>query len=315
MNLWPVLLACCAVPVEAATLRPFTSLTGPVVVLSDLFDGAGDRPLGPAPAPGARITVEARQLDAIARQYGVDWRMTGSSDRAVLDRPGRTLGRDDVVAPLRAALVSAGAPRDAELELPGFTAPMVGAAAAARAEVSQLEYDGGSGRFTALVGITADGAPAAQMRLSGRLVEMADLPVPRRRMLPGDVVTAGDLEWTRLRAAQARGEVVRTMREAVGQALRRPLQPGQPIQLADLGRPVVVQKGTPMLIELNSPGIQLTAQGVAMEPGGLGDRVHILNPLSRVVVEADVTGPGRARVVPSSAPPNTTGRLPQVASR
>jgi len=144
---------------------------------------------------------------------------------------------------------------------------------------------------------------------------MADLPVPRRRMLPGDVVTAGDLEWTRLRAAQARGEVVRTMREAVGQALRRPLQPGQPIQLADLGRPVVVQKGTPMLIELNSPGIQLTAQGVAMEPGGLGDRVHILNPLSRVVVEADVTGPGRARVVPSSAPPNTTGRLPQVASR
>ncbi|MBC7801400.1 MAG: flagella basal body P-ring formation protein FlgA, partial [Gemmatimonadaceae bacterium] len=87
-----MLLLCCAMPASAATLRPFTTLTGPVVTLADLFDGAGDRALGPSPAPGARITVEARQLDAIARQFGVDWRSTGAGDRVVLDRPGRALG-------------------------------------------------------------------------------------------------------------------------------------------------------------------------------------------------------------------------------
>ena len=315
MKLFPILLACCAFPAAAATLRPFTTLSGPVVTLADLFDGAGNRALGPSPAPGARITVEARQLAAIARQFGVDWQSGSAGDRVVLDRPGRTLDRDDVMGPLRTALAAAGAPRDGELELPGFTAPMVGLGAVARAEVAQMEFDGGTGRFTALVSVVADGAPAAQLRLSGRMLEMLELPVPRRRMLPGDVIGAGDLEWLRLRAAQAKGDVVHAMREAVGQALRHAVQPGQPIQLADLGRPMVVQKGTPMLLELDSPGIQLTAQGVAMEPAGIGEQVHVLNPASRVVVATEVTGPGRARVLPGTSPLNTTGRLPQVASR
>ena len=62
----------------------------------------------------------------------------------------------------------------------------------------------------------------------------------------------------------------RAMRDAVGQALRHAVQPGQPIMLADLGRPMVVQKGMPMTLALDSPGIQLTAQGVAMEPAGVG---------------------------------------------
>ena len=315
MKLLSMLLACAAFPAAAATLKPFTTLSAPVVTLADLFDGADGRALGPAPAPGARITVEARQLEAIARQYGVDWRPMGVNERAVLDRPGRTLGRDEVTGPLRTALTAAGAPRDGDLELPGFTAPVVGMGAATEVDVTQLEYDGGTGRFTALLGVMADNAPAAQLRLSGRVLEMTELPVPRRRMAPGDVVEKNDLEWVRVRAAQARGEVVRAMREVVGQALRRSVSPGQPIQLADLGRPVVVQKGMAMLLALDTAGIQLTAQGVAMEPAGIGERVHVVNPVSRVVVEAEVTGPGRARVLPGTAPVNSTGRLPQVASR
>ncbi len=60
-------------PSLAATLRNFVSLTEPVVRLSDLFEGViSDKPLGPAPAPGGRITLEAAQLSGIARQYNVD---------------------------------------------------------------------------------------------------------------------------------------------------------------------------------------------------------------------------------------------------
>ena len=58
-------------PALAATLKPFGQLAEPVVRLSDLFDGVGaaDRVIGPAPQPGGRITVEAPQLAAIARQF------------------------------------------------------------------------------------------------------------------------------------------------------------------------------------------------------------------------------------------------------
>jgi len=55
---------------QAASLRNVTTLHGPLVYVRDLFDDAGpnaDRVLGPGPAPGDRIIVEAPQLNAIAR--------------------------------------------------------------------------------------------------------------------------------------------------------------------------------------------------------------------------------------------------------
>ena len=82
-----VLATCLAgATAQSATLRTVTTLHAPTVRLSDLFEDAGanaDRVLGPGPGAGGRIVVEAAQLGAIARQFGVDWRPTSSADRAV----------------------------------------------------------------------------------------------------------------------------------------------------------------------------------------------------------------------------------------
>jgi len=56
---------------QAATLRTTTSLTAPVVRLSDLFDGAGtnaDRVLGPGPAPGDSRAVRRRLAADVQRR-------------------------------------------------------------------------------------------------------------------------------------------------------------------------------------------------------------------------------------------------------
>ena len=294
------LAMCCAVPTlaSAATLKTYTMLGDGVVHLSDLFDGADNRPIGPAPEPGHRITVEWRQLSAIARMFGVDWHPSGPGDRAILERPGRSLGKGDIIAPLRAVLTDAGAPRDSDIELPGFTTPMLPAGVTPSIDFSGTAYDAATGRFTTLLVATVEGVPPVQVRLSGRVEEMTELPVPRRAMMPGDVVGADDLQWSRIRAALAGGELVRTLAQAEGQALRHPVQPGQPIRLADLGRPVVVAKGAPLVLRFETPGLQVTAQGVANEPGGIGEQIRVINPYSRAIMEAVVTGPGQARIVP-----------------
>ena len=107
MKLATFLLACSfAVPAGAATLKPFTSLSSGVVRLSDLWDGVTeDKPLGPAPAPGGRITVASAQLAAIAKQFGVDWRPGSTAERAVLERAARTLTKEDIKPKLWEALV------------------------------------------------------------------------------------------------------------------------------------------------------------------------------------------------------------------
>jgi flagella basal body P-ring formation protein FlgA len=299
----PLILSCLALSLgaQAATLKPFSTLAGPVVRLSDIWEGVkDDKPLGPAPAPGGRITVPTAQLAAIARQFGVDWQPGSSGDRSILERPGRALTRDDIKPALSAALTSTGTSSDADLELAAFTAAPLPADAKPQVTVTQLDLDQVSGRFSAMLEVAADDVPSTQLRVTGRVQEMVDLPVARRRIMPGEVVAAADLEWAHLRTTVARGEFVRLPAEAVGLAAKRSIAPNQPIPAADLGRPVIVQKGEAMTLTLQSPGLLLTAQGIATAPGGIGEHIRVLNVYSRVTVETEITGPGNARVLPGT---------------
>jgi flagella basal body P-ring formation protein FlgA len=301
-----LLLAVCAAAenASAATLKPYSTLSGATVRLSDLWDGVSvDKPLGPAPGPGGRITVPAAQLAAIARQFGVDWQPNSSGDRVILERLGRALTRDDVRPALQSALINAGAEPDADLEISFFTAPLLPQDAQPEITVSQIELDKLSGRFSAQLDIATSDAPNTQLRITGRIQEMVDVPVARHRIMPGDVVAASDLDWLHLPRALAHGEVVHVPADAVGLAAKQTIAPNLPIRMAELGRPVLVQKGDKMTLSLESPGLSLTAHGTATEPGGIGERIRVLNDYARVTVEAEITGPGEARVVPGTARP------------
>jgi flagella basal body P-ring formation protein FlgA len=187
----------------AATLRGLTTLAAPVVLLSDLFDDAGPaaaRVLGTAPPPGTRLVVEAPQLAAIARQFGVAWRPGSPNDRVVLERPGRPLPREAVFAALHDALALLGVAPDLEIELPGFTAPVVPQESEPHTSVDQLDYDSTSGRFTALLTVVADGMAMHSERVSGRVEEMLEVPVLPRRIAVGTVIEAGDPRMARVRA-------------------------------------------------------------------------------------------------------------------
>jgi flagella basal body P-ring formation protein FlgA len=304
---------------EAATLRSVTLLESPDVRLSDLFDDAGPlagRVLGAAPAPGTRLIVEAPQLAAIARQFGVDWRPASSTDRVVLDRPGRALPREAVIAALHDALALVGAAPDLEIAVPEFTAPMVPQESEPQASIDQLDYDAGTGRFTALLTVTAEGMTVHRERLSGRVEEMVAVPVLPRRLAVGAVLTANDIQMARVRAALVRGDVARLPEQIVGLAVRHPVAPGQPVLLANLMRPVVVQKGSRVVIELQSPGLALVAQGTALGDGAIGERISVLNPATKATLSAEVLGPERVRVTPGT-PPLATGETggPLVATR
>ncbi len=299
------LLASTSLPATAATLRPMTTLAAPVVRLSDLFDDAGPdagRALGPAPAPGGRIIVEAAQLAAIARQFGVDWRPASPGDRAVLDRPGRLLPRDQALGAIRDALGTAGVAPDSDIELTGFAPPLLPAESTARPVATDLAYDPASGRFTAVLSVVGDGMEPVSVRVAGRALEMIELPVAATHLAPGSIVGASDLRPGRVRGAGLRAEVARLPGQAIGLQLRHSVSPGQPLPLSDLERPAMVQKGALVAIALNSPGLTLAAQGQAMEAGAIGDRIRVMNPASRAVVLAEVTAEGQVRVDPGAMP-------------
>lgn len=286
---------------DAAMLRPFTQISSGTVRLTDLFDDLGstpDRVLGRGPAPGARIEVAAPQLAAIARDFNVDWRPATGDEQAVIERRGDLLSRDAVLEALRPALQAAGAPAAAQIAMPDIQPVLIPAGSFLKPEISQCSYEASAGRFTALVTVTSPDMPPVQMRVSGAVIIVVPATVAVHRLARGGVVTAADIEPARVRAGLLRGNTAIQPAQAIGMSVKRDVPAGQPLTTLDVARPDLVMRGSVVRMSLLSDGIALSAEGVAKESGALGDRVHVENPSSRAVVEAEVTGEGEVRVSP-----------------
>jgi flagella basal body P-ring formation protein FlgA len=295
------LLAC--TQAQAAALRSMTTLHGPNVFLKDLFDDAGrdaDRVLGPGPQPGGRIIVEAAQLNAIARQFNVGWRSVSGADRAVLEWPGRPLRKEEAVEAVRLAVTAAGPADDIDIDLSGFTPPLVPTEVTTTSTVSQLDYDNNTGRFTAALTVTADGMNPIDTRISGRVEQMMQAPVALTRLLPETVLRPDDVRIARVRTAALQSDVARTVDDIVGMQLRRPVAAGQPLRLTDLIRPPLVQRGSTVRVELLSAGLSVTGQAIALDAGADGEKIRVQNITSHAFLFAQVIGPGQVRVTPDA---------------
>ncbi|MBY0335642.1 MAG: flagellar basal body P-ring formation chaperone FlgA, partial [Acetobacteraceae bacterium] len=255
-----------------------------------------------APLPGRRMVLEAPALLALARQHGLAWRPLTGQERVVIERPGRAVPRPDIEAALRTELARHGVSPDWEIELPGLIPPMVPAASWFQLAIEGLHVEEPGPRFAATLAVLADGMPAQRLRVAGRAVPTVPVVLATRRLALGEVVGANDVRLARLRAERARPGQAQQVEQVVGQELRRPMAAEQPFALLDLGPPAIVQKNALVTLLLDAPGIQLTAQGRALEAAARGATVPVMNLASRSIVEGVAVAPGRVRVALGAVP-------------
>ena len=310
------LLPVLALPARAGDLppaaRPLVVAEGPLLRLGEIFENAGrlaNQAVGGAPAPGRRMLLDAANLAAIARRHGLPWRPLSGEERSIVERPGRPVPRDEIESLLRLELARFGADAEAELELPGFAPPLVPVAALPEIALEATHFDAASRRFAATLLVAAEGMPMQRLRIAGRALPTVPVVVAGRRLAVGEVVRPGDIEQRRIRAERVRPGTAQRAEEVVGRQMRRPIGTDLPFMLVDLVTAAVVRKNQPVLMVLDAPGLSLTAQGRAMESAGLGERVPVMNLLSRSVVEAEAIGPGRVRVLPGAVPLRVAGRM------
>ena len=304
-----VIVALCGlVPASAfaaASVKPVTTLHAQVVRLSDLFADAGaeaNRVLGPGPAPGGRIVVEAPQLAYIARRFGVDWRPDAGNDQAVLARPGRPLSEADVIGALRAALTAAGASPDSAIQLNAYTAPMVPTDGPFATQITSVQIDPAAHQFSAVLSITGETIDPISVSIGGRVENTVQVVVATGRLPAGTVLQPEDLRLQQVRASEAGPDPVRDITDAVGQEVRHTVLAGEVVPKAELGAPVLVRKDARVVMRLEGPGLELTGEGIALEPGAKGDRIRVQNPASHAVLEAEVTDLDTVRVEPGRPP-------------
>jgi flagella basal body P-ring formation protein FlgA len=245
--------------------------------------------------------VEAAQAAAIARQFGISWHSRTNAERVVIDRPARLLGREEFIAALHSALAGAGASPDADVELVGYAAPLVAEGGNFQAAIEQVDFEPVSGRFTATLAMSIAGEPVVRMRLSGRAQEMVDAVVPTHRLALGTVLRSEDVQMVRVKVVPGHPDIAHTLEQVVGKAARRQVATGQPLLLSDVGRPFIIQKGSRVMMLLQAPGLSMTATGLATEPGGLGDRITVVNSFTGALIDGIVSGNDQVEIQANGA--------------
>ena len=127
------------------------------------------------------------------------------------------------------------------------------------------------------------------------------MPVLRRAIGKGEQIAPADVEVINLRADKATSGLVSLSRELIGMTPKRYLRPGQPVRTADITLPTVISKGESVIISYSAPGINLTAQGRALENGALGHAIRVVNTQTNRTIEATISGPGRVHVLTPSS--------------
>jgi flagella basal body P-ring formation protein FlgA len=86
---------------------------------------------------------------------------------------------------------------------------------------------------------------------------------------------------------------------AVGLEARVMIYPGRPIREDDLGPPAVVDRNALVTLVYSGGALVITAEGRALERGGAGDPVRVMNLGSRATLSGTVLPDGRVAVGPS----------------
>jgi len=294
----------------AAPINPVPRLVGTVTVkgeivrLGDIFENTGakaDTAIAYAPAPGRRATLDADWLAETARRNDLAWQPHSPADRVVVERASQKIAADAILAELSATLRDYSGDGELKIELDDRSPEIhVAVDAAPTLAIRNLRINEATGRFTAAVLAPAD-RPTVELAIAGRAMRVTEVPVLAHRIGRGEVIRQGDIVLAKVAVNLIGRDTLTDAKDIVGLEPTRQLAAGAPIRAQDVRPQVLVPKNSLVTIVLRQAGMELTVQGKALDEGGKGDVVKVMNTKSQRVLEAQVDGPGIVVLAPSRA--------------
>ncbi|MCA8906828.1 MAG: flagellar basal body P-ring formation protein FlgA [Rhodospirillaceae bacterium] len=288
-----------AVAAQAAELRDASTIDRDVVVLGDLVEGlTADQAaiaVARAPEPGRTAEVPGTWVARVARAYGVDVPLASENAVSRITRASNQVDFSGIRALLIGQLRPQLGPGEVVVDMPGIdrvihlptsVAPTVG--------LTEVRLEPTTGQFSATVVAPADADPADQVRIPiyGTARAMVEVPVLARALELEEQIGTNDIAWVTMDSAHVPTGVARTTAELTGMAVRRALPAGDMVLVSDLEPPVVVARGSGVMITYTSGPLTILMRGRALEDGALGSVVRVANADSGRTVDAVVSGPG-----------------------
>lgn len=245
-----------------------------------------------------------RLLPAAAAVFGIIAALAPAAslaDEAAIQPSPRLVGASELSDLIAAALAGDDGDADAlgiQLADPLLTIPVP--AGSDDLVVEDVSRDRGGRSFAARIAARAGGETVRRQVVTGRVDHLSQVPVLTRPIGRDEVIAAGDIEYLRLKDSRLGSSTIVDADDLVGLSARHALRAGVPVRAAQVRQPVVVAKGSQVILVLDRPGLALSARGRALEDGGRGEVVRVSNLQSNIVIEGTVAGPGQVRVRPAA---------------
>jgi len=284
-------------------VSPSVVVDGAKVTLGDLFD-LSDNALWAqtvvtdAPTPGKTDSIRIHKVSAAARRAGMIWDEATAPMTITVKRASQPVPLDSLRDLLTAALPNGTMGRDWEMQLNNaqLSIHLPVDARMADIKVRRIYFDDRSGSFNATLTLPLGAGSSRDEVISGRLVEIAYVPVLKNSMRSGDIIRKGDLHWQKMEARRINRTIMTSFDDISGMAARRSLRADTPLRPTDLERPVVVEKGSTVTLIVNTGTMMLTATGRALENGALNDHIRVVNTSTHITVEGVVSSPRQVTI-------------------
>ncbi|MBU6475116.1 MAG: flagellar basal body P-ring formation protein FlgA, partial [Alphaproteobacteria bacterium] len=146
-------------------------------------------------------------------------------------------------------------------------------------------------------------APDARETVTGHYCAIERIPVLNAPLNPGDVIRAADIDYVDMRSTDVSSSMITQAANLIGRTPRFGLPAMRPVAANAVKLPQVIRKGELVTMTLDSAFISLTAKGRALDNGAVGDDIRIMNPSSKQIIDAVITGPQTVSVQSPLAAP------------
>lgn len=122
----------------------------------------------------------------------------------------------------------------------------------------------------------------------------AQTVMPVRAIRAQSILTAADLSLSEESIPGA----VDSIEAAVGLEAKATLYPGRPVLATQIGPPALVERNQPVRMVYSAGGLSIVTDGRALDRGGVGEAVRVMNLTSRQTVTGTVAADGSIEVSP-----------------
>jgi flagellar basal body P-ring formation protein FlgA len=121
--------------------------------------------------------------------------------------------------------------------------------------------------------------------------------VPTAVIYPGQTISAGQIRRVEVTNPNLSGDFASDYAQVEGMITKSTLLPEHAIYVSALRQPFAVSHGQQVRMVYNNGGLQITALGMPLDDGSVGEMIRVRNRDSGLVVSGTILGPGIVQVV------------------